>query len=260
MNTPQPVLPCNKGKEKKTFVCSNCGDVFLTKKTLGKHIEQVHEGKQYQCSICPDIFSSENKLMQHIKFDHEKQELYGCPNCDKKFRSENSLRRHDEQFHQKITTTLICPHCAATFSRAGNLNAHIRYAHEKIRYDCHLCDESYTFKRPLKLHIERVHEGKSNSKKCPICKRLVVNVKRHVDQVHEKITPHICDICSAKFPQKHKLEMHVRTVHQGERPYECQFCDSKYTTKQNLDNHIQKAHGGKKTKMPSHVSKYKPHV
>ena len=170
------------------------------------------------------------------------------------------MRRHDEQFHQKITTTLICPHCAATFSRAGNLNAHIRYAHEKIRYDCHLCDESYTFKRPLKLHIERVHEGKSNSKKCPICKRLVVNVKRHVDQVHEKITPHICDICSAKFPQKHKLEMHVRTVHQGERPYECQFCDSKYTTKQNLDNHIQKAHGEKRAKIPSHISKYKPNV
>ena len=91
-----------------------------------------------------------------------------------------------------------------------------------------------------------MHEGKKPQFQCSMCPKIVSDLKKHVEIVHEKIKRYECPICKVKFGQSHHLKAHISGVHEGAKPFECQFCDKRVSSKQLLNNHIKTAHGREK--------------
>ena len=81
---------------------------------------------------------------------------------------------------------------------------------------------------------------------CPDILATPASLRRHIQTVHEKKKPFVCDICNANFGEKGNLKTHIRTVHEGARPFGCHLCDKSYKSKQILDGHIERVHEGKK--------------
>ena len=71
-----------------------------------------------------------------------------------------------------------------------------------------------------RYHYMTIHEGikKEKSHMCPQCGASFCEahqVRRHIREVHEKITPYVCKICNHGFKQKGNLKHHLATVHKG---------------------------------------------
>ena len=75
----------------------------------------------------------------------------------------------------------------------------------------------------------------SRAGKCPVCRREVYNVKRHMVR-HTGLRQYQCGICGKRFGKGDNLKVHMRT-HTGEKPYTCDFCGMAFTTNGNLKSH-----------------------
>lgn len=53
------------------------------------------------------------------------------------------------------------------------------------------------------------------------------NVKKHVDKVHKRIRPFICELCGACYAEDCELKAHIAR-HNKDKPFSCSYCD--YTT------------------------------
>ena len=101
----------------------------------------------------------------------------------------------------------------------------------------------------LRTHMSRVHDGKKSIFNCTLCRLNFSrkgDLKRHVQQVHEKNKPHKCSICESSFPQKGLLKKHISSVHDNAKPFKCPLDLSDYTsvTKEQLKRYMEK-HGEK---------------
>ena len=68
-------------------------------------------------------------------------------------------------------------------------------------------------------------EPREEAAVCPLCKKVVANLKSHITKWHigqsDKI---ICDTCGKTFANELTHENHVRNVHQGVRDHVCELC------------------------------------
>ena len=63
-----------------------------------------------------------------------------------------------------------CNLCEKSFTQPNNLRLHMRKAHDQgDRYQCDYCEKTFSQTATLKLHMERVHEldGKSVEHRAP---------------------------------------------------------------------------------------------
>ena len=63
---------------------------------------------------------------------------------------------------------------------------------------------------------------------------------------HDKEIPFECNICDAKFAEKHGLSRHIAVIHKEKRPFECKICGAKFAEIGTLTTHIRSLHDGKK--------------
>ncbi len=54
------------------------------------------------------------------------------------------------------------------------------------------------------------------------------DLKTHVAEVHEKIKPFKCTLCSYASSRSVDLKYHISTVHEKERKHICDLCDKEY--------------------------------
>ena len=84
-----------------------------------------------------------------------------------------------------------CDLCDKSFSAKTSLNQHIKSVHEKVRYNCDRCEKSYSSKHRLKYHITNIHR-------------------------------HQCQKCHKSFSQKADLKAHIKIFHENVE-YNCNY-------------------------------------
>ena len=126
-----------------------------------------------------------------------------------------ALRSHYHLLH--TGNPVICDHCGKEFRNQTSLKAHKDYAF-RTRQTCEYCGKNVPEKQ-IKEHIYRVHRKESFQFKCEECDLKVYSkpvLETHVNVVHRKLKPYVCDICGTKMAIFYNLNDHRLKVH-GER-------------------------------------------
>ena len=133
--------------------------------------------------------------------------------CDKYFlllffldKTRIDLLQH-QRVHDKQREPFRCQECGQVFRTRSNFNTHLR---------------THTVKGP---------------QHCDICNKLFVNLRSHVQQVHQKLRTHPCHLCDKTFGKKSGLDRHILTVHEKMRNYYCDLCQKSFGEKAQLLRH-----------------------
>ena len=138
-----------------------------------------------------------------------------------------------------------CNMCDKSFSRKGTLKAHIKTVHEDVRYNCGKCDKSFSHKGTLKAHIKTVHEDvRYNCGKCDKSFTQKSHLNSHIQSAHENVHENVqynCEKCDKNFSKNSNLNAHIKSAHENVR-YNCEKCDKSFSQKKNLNTHIRSIH------------------
>lgn len=150
-----------------------------------------------------------------------------CDKCGTKLSTRNVLLRHLKLQHLKAPF-LFCDLCPYSYKRKSSLVCHMSKHMKSKPLLCHICGFSTIYKKTLDRH-SLIHNEKS---KCPICFKLVSNVKKHMDQTHftEKSVKVFCTICSLAFTQRYisrHMEGHKKT-------FQCSKCNEVFVSRKSL--------------------------
>lgn len=72
------------------------------------------------------------------------------------------------------------------------------------------------------------------------------SLTRHIRSRHEKLRPHLCEICQKSFSALWTLRVHQRNVHLKSKPHKCHLCDKSFGELFNKSKHIAIVHEGKR--------------
>ena len=157
------------------FKCEPCNKYYKSKMNLRLHIRCVHQKiRRYVCSTCGATFRSYSGHRDHERA-HAGVRLYTCSFCAKKLSNRKRLADH-ERIHTGAKP-FFCEVCGKNFRESSHLRRHaLLHLANRPFYYCTLCDNKYCNKTDLKLHAERVHYMKLDSKQCRLSTdRLAVN-------------------------------------------------------------------------------------
>uniref|UniRef100_A0A8C6ZJ37 Zinc finger protein 710 n=1 Tax=Nothoprocta perdicaria TaxID=30464 RepID=A0A8C6ZJ37_NOTPE len=111
------------------------------------------------------------------------------------------------------------------------------------RWQCRMCEKSYTSKYNLVTHILGHNGIKPHS--CPHCNKLFKqpsHLQTHL-LTHEGTRPHKCEVCSKAFTQTSHLKRHM-LLHSDIKPYSCRFCGRGFAYPSELKAHeVKHEHG-----------------
>ena len=120
-----------------SYICSDCGKVFKSRKNLYDH-KRVHKEK-LKCDICSKMFSYQSTLKRHKDTIHSNQKIrFQCDNCSKTFTLKSNM-----EFHKKNNCSKGCvvPKSKKILPPA----------------DCGICGRHFTTKSNLKVHQNQHH-------------------------------------------------------------------------------------------------------
>ena len=115
--------------------CNTCGKTFSKKENLSMHISAAHgRNKPHKCYVCGIRYSLKDTLLTHFK---------------------NTL--HDKR-------SINCKYCSRNFTQK-EMEIHIANVHEgKEPYMCDICEERFSKKSYLNIHLTLKHEEQKQSK------------------------------------------------------------------------------------------------
>lgn len=138
----------------KPYLCHTCGLHFTQKGTLTKHSRIHANDRPHQCSVCNKCFITQSALNLHCRV-HTGEKPYTCATCQKSFTDRGYFMRH-LTIHSG-EKGFVCSVCGKAFTQHISLKRHIRLHTGEKPFQCY-CGESFTLKRDLKRHTERMHE------------------------------------------------------------------------------------------------------
>ncbi|XP_075287442.1 zinc finger protein 710 isoform X1 [Opisthocomus hoazin] len=112
------------------------------------------------------------------------------------------------------------------------------------RWQCRMCEKSYTSKYNLVTHILGHNGIKPHS--CPHCSKLFKqpsHLQTHL-LTHQGTRPHKCEVCSKAFTQTSHLKRHM-LLHTDIKPYSCRFCGRGFAYPSELKAHEVKHESGR---------------
>ena len=198
-------------------MCDICGDCFVHKRSLRKHIKLVHEnGKPYRCSYCKTAFTENDELESHIESKHASEtnqnNLLPEDHEGSKFKdiSKTSKSRIWAYFLlNSVDWKAKCVLCSSILKVSGGSTRGL-HQHMKLK---HSISVPKLDNGRLKRKISSAHEViKPNDEKC---------AEKHVKSVHEKksMQSFKCFKCDAVFWESKMFKKHVVEQH-GEKSFE----------------------------------------
>jgi len=136
---------------KKDFECEKCKGSFISEGGMKKHKCNV-DG--FPCNICDQMLSSKYEVQKHLK-THSNIKI-DCGQCGKHFLSQQALKQHVSIKHEGIRA-FSCNTCSKTFPRRSALRVHSLIHTGEMPYSCNLCEVKYRAKRPVVVHMMKVH-------------------------------------------------------------------------------------------------------
>lgn len=101
--------------------CPVCSKRFRVRRSLVRHIKNVHKNKEAnQCHVCRKEVED---VKEHYKTLHSYLQ-YPCLICHRRFRSKLILNRHVE-FNHAVENQLICDFCGKNFTSKIAISRHV---------------------------------------------------------------------------------------------------------------------------------------
>nr|XP_045001706.1 zinc finger protein 710 isoform X2 [Jaculus jaculus] len=106
------------------------------------------------------------------------------------------------------------------------------------RWQCRMCEKSYTSKYNLVTHILGHNGIKPHS--CPHCSKLFKqpsHLQTHL-LTHQGTRPHKCQVCHKAFTQTSHLKRHMLLHSEGVKEFKCEVCGREFTLQANMKRHM----------------------
>ena len=172
-----------KVNEQGKFVCEKCDTLYNLKASLKAHVDEKHRNlKPFQCLQCDFACFKREHLMKHFKIKHK------------------SMIPHELKSHEDIP-----------IEKDVYINGCIK---AKKRGFWRKDESEKLSQRGYENAI--IINGKEEFK-CPSCDKIFKHrsvLCTHIDLVHEKKKPYLCNKCGYKAATKSTLKIHVRQVHE----------------------------------------------
>ncbi|XP_039308960.1 zinc finger protein 569 isoform X1 [Solenopsis invicta] len=247
-----------------------------------KMIESAERNVKCSYQNCPYKFVSEEIMQQHVlchmNSESEIAMKFKCTVCrDMKFTKWRQCSLHLWKKHQIDIDLFTCKICEAYKSATVvKLLTHMRVHSDSRDFKCPECGKCFKQASQLRnhriMHLDRktLAEGTRwySSKKCDMCGKTYANskcLKNHIQAVHSKLRPYVCNVCGHASARKAMLQMHLRQ-HTGDKPFSCELCDYKTGDHNTLRRHIMQHTGFRPYKCPHcpytaiQSSSYKNHL
>ncbi|CAG2192442.1 KRAB [Mytilus edulis] len=148
--------------EGKPYLCDECGRSFHQMSTLLTH-RLIHEKAKFDCQLCTTKFKRRSGLKHHMISIHSNhpdtdiEKALKCQTCDRLFPTKKSLDGH-QRIHSG-EKPYKCRVCNKSFADGSNRNNHEKtHINSAKKHQCFKCDKSYTHRRDLIVHIEKLHK------------------------------------------------------------------------------------------------------
>ena len=185
-------VPVEKSKTKAKYnvclICSVCGKVCTSKKSLAAH-ERSHRILPFKCNMCEARFHFQVNVDNHILQNHkpdpdEPRKVIKCKHCEKSYHTVSLLQQHQAKAHKVHRD----PH---------------------LLTKCNFCDKMVT---DLQQHTSSVHINLPLCHKCGVCGKSMKHQKSLNDHmnIHTKQKPYKCVRCKACFAHSGSLHSHKR--------------------------------------------------
>jgi len=175
---------------KISFNCKFCNHKLLTPESLDYHVKNYHAPKRFECDLCDVKHATKTKIAKHLVYSHKERNIF-CEICDSAQATASELRNHIKLIHDKAFQK-ICEVCGSSFRNDTLLRAHKQRKHEEKRFACSFdgCDKKYSFQRGLLLHIKTHTNEKDyvcDRKGCTKAYTVKNQLLRHIGLTHDKV-------------------------------------------------------------------------
>ncbi|XP_057321078.1 zinc finger protein 26-like [Microplitis mediator] len=218
------------------LICYECGDSFVYKASVKKHLESHHKSE----------FRNSNRY-RRAKFSKKLTEE--CPFCKKKFLSKHNLKLHNKT-HKKETHF----HCNVCLYKTKDTRKFESHSNKHVNDELHLCyhcGRSYKIKTSLEKHLYYQHGTQNQStdnqeypknrvgkKPRDSLQKKLSNAKslKLVNTKHKKVT-YQCDVCLYTTFVRHNFHRHI-SRHMNNKLYVCYHCGVFCRLKSSLKKHL----------------------
>ncbi|XP_055711458.1 zinc finger protein 99-like [Phlebotomus papatasi] len=237
-------------RNKEIFENETISDIIIVKK------DYKSQEKQRKCKTkerdtektSGQQRSSENQTQKSEVLTDKKEPCLNQKKQNKKDQADKSERpgstkdANDLSRKRPWERNRECSFCSRVFKRRNALREHIlsRHTRQDMIHLCSKCPKKFSAKYRLRLH-ELTHLSKAErlQYQCPHCDSIFMQkggLQSHINSVHLRDKPFICEKCGKGFGTKGALISHKLT-HSDDRPFACSVCQKKFKSKRNCQIH-----------------------
>ena len=109
------------------YKCRFCEFEHKKNSAVVRHARIHRNKKRFVCEQCGSAFNAHYTLKEHRIYVHSEDRKFSCTKCDKSFKARNALIRHEQVHSDK--RPFAC-HCGQMFKRSSHLKRHLATSHK----------------------------------------------------------------------------------------------------------------------------------